>query len=475
MTSQPLWADIYSRQSQDRDNTGLAIARQLEACQQLREQRGYLLHEHRSDNDTSAAGSRKRPGFDAVLDDLEQGRIKAVIAWDFSRLSRNARDWLRLSEAAQKAKARLIFVNGPETDMSNPLSRGMADIANIFARMEIETKSLRQRAAREQAAQDGRRVGGRKPFGYQQDGVTIIPAEAAAVRQGYADFLAGVSLSQIAKNWNAAGLKAHRNAWIGNTVRQVLSNPRNAGLMAYRPVDLPKGVEPELFPAEWPALVPIETFHAVKTVLADPSRRTLRGTQALLTGAAKCGIEMPDGSPCAGHAVTGAVTNANYRLYKCNLFSGHFGRKAEPIDDLVETYILARLSRDDAVELLVDRNKPDVADLTLRRNTLVKRLDQLAVDFADGDLTPSQLRTATERIKSQVAEIDLRLADAGKVNVLGPLIEAEDPEPVWDAMDNDRRREVIKVMVDVTIYPAGRGARKFDPSTVEIIPKPGME
>jgi DNA invertase Pin-like site-specific DNA recombinase len=42
-----------------------------------------------------------------------------------------------------------------------------ADILAAVARGEIETKSDRQKAAHLQAAQQGRRVTGARPFGYQ--------------------------------------------------------------------------------------------------------------------------------------------------------------------------------------------------------------------------------------------------------------------------------------------------------------------
>lgn len=473
MTSQPS-ADIYTRQSQDRDGQGLAIIRQYEDCARIAQQRGYSIAHHRSDNDISAAGRRRRPGFDAVLADLAEGRAQVVIAWDVTRLSRNARDWLRLSEVAQQAGARLVFVNGPETDMSNPLSRGMADIASIFARMEIEQKSARQVRARAQAAQEGRRVGGRRPFGYDDDGTTIRPAEAAAIRDAYDAVLHGVTLSQIARDWNAAGFTAQAGEWHRDAVRYVLKNPRYIGKRRYQPVHLPRGVEPEVFDAAWPGIVPVETFEAVVRLLSNPDRKQVRGKIALLTGVAKCGATVGDGE-CGAHVVSGGVNTGKYRAYRCSAVSGHIARRADPVEDMVERRVLGRLARPDAAALLADRRKPDTADLSSRRAALQKRLDQVAVEFADGDLTASQLRAITERLRSQIAELDAQLADAGRVSVLGPLIGAKDLPAAWEALGTDRQRVVIDALVEVTLFPPGRGARNFRPETVRIVPREGME
>ena len=62
-------AFVYTRQSSDRGGTGLAVARQREDCLKLVDQRGWTLVGEREDNDLSASGKRKRPGFEATLDE----------------------------------------------------------------------------------------------------------------------------------------------------------------------------------------------------------------------------------------------------------------------------------------------------------------------------------------------------------------------------------------------------------------------
>ncbi len=151
-------------------------------------------------------------------------------------------------------------------------------------------------------------------------------------------------------------------------------------------------------------------------------------------------------------------------------WSHHPGKRqrGDHADAYVCAVIIERLSRSDAVDLLQHDNRPDAAELRDRSLTLRARLDSLATDFADGELTASQLRIATERIRKQIAEIDDLLADLGKVNVLGGLAGVPNVGAIWDGVGLDRQRAVIDALMTIILHPPGRGARTFDASTIEI-------
>jgi site-specific DNA recombinase len=258
-------AAIYLRQSLDKTGEGAAVERQREDTQAVANRRGWEVVRTEVDNDTSAAGKRQRPGFEAIMDAIEAGEVGAVIAWDMTRLTRNARDTLRIIEAGQQHNTVLVFHKGDSLDLSSPNGRMVAHILAAVARQEIEQKSERQRRANLQAAQDGRRMGGRRPFGFEQD-MTLRDPEATAVRQAYNDVLAGASLGHVARDWNAAGLltplltrKGEPSRWTPAAVRPVLLNPRNAGIRGYGPkLDNGSRKIEEMGPAKWPAIVPEE-------------------------------------------------------------------------------------------------------------------------------------------------------------------------------------------------------------------------
>jgi hypothetical protein len=65
------------------------------------------------------------------------------------------------------------------------------------------------------------------------------------------------------------------------------------------------------------------------------------------------------------------------------------------------------------------------------------------------------------------------MADAGRADVLGPLIAADDVASAWAGLDVDRRRAVVEKLMTVTLLPPGKGRRTFREETVEISPPSG--
>ena len=100
--------------------------------------RGWEVVRTEIDNDISAAGKRHRPGFEAIMTAIDNGEVGAVIAWDMARLTRNARDTLRIIDAGQRHNTVLAFHKGDSLDLSSPNGRMVAHILAAVARQEIE-------------------------------------------------------------------------------------------------------------------------------------------------------------------------------------------------------------------------------------------------------------------------------------------------------------------------------------------------
>lgn len=459
--TKPQRAALYFRQSLDVQE---GIDRQRTRCRSLAAARNWEVVDEYADNDTSATKSRsKGTAWARMLADAEAGKFDVVVAVDLDRLLRTVRDLITITETG----AKVLTVDG-DIDLTTADGEFRATMLAGIARFETRRKGERQKRANADRALKGKRSGGRRPFGYDDDGVTVRDTEAAAVREGYASLLAGVPLAEIARGWNSQGLvtgqkrqarsghKGEPSPWRPDSVRAVLSNPRYMGKFSYR--------GEVVSDAEWPALVDESTWRAADALLQNRARQTpRRNGRYLLSGLAVCGV-----AGCGARAHSGGNARVGIRGYRCSGSMGHFARKAEPIEQYVEAVIVARLSRADARNLLTDKSKPDTAALRLEASGVRERLDALAVDFADGTLTSSQLRTATQRLRARLQAIESTLADAGRVDVLGALVGAEDVQAVWKGLTLARRRAVIDLLATVIIKPVGRGVRNFDPASVEI-------
>lgn len=432
--------------------------------------RGWTVTDVLEENDTSASGKKRRPLYENLLAMIEARQVDVVIAYQMDRLTRSLGELEHLIALSERTGVKVATAAG-DIDLSTEAGRLVGRILASVARSEIEVKARRHRDAQAQAAAEGRRVGGRRPFGYEQDGMTIRPREAAAIRQGFEDILAGLPLAEIARRWNSLGLRSQSREWSWDNVRVVLLNPRYAGLRAH------KGEV--VGPAVWDALVPEETWRAAVGVLKDPARRRGAGPKRPLTGIALCGYpyrswdewkEDSGAQACGAHLHAGGAAR-KYKMYRCSGTMGHIGRKSEPVEEYITEVVFGRLLQPDAVGFLVDDDRPDVGELRVEAMSLRQRLDDLAGLFAEGALTGAQLREGTARARRRLEEIELLMADAGRVDVLGDLVRAPDRDAMaelWEEYSVARRAAVVDTLMEVWVFPPGRGTRIFRPETVGV-------
>lgn len=467
---------IYARLSLDRKNLEVGVANQIAKACALCDGAGWVEREQYVDNDLSASTAGRRPDYERLLADVQNGRVSRIVVFQLSRLWRNRKERAEGIEILKKWRVSVVCVKGPHLDMSTASGRGVAEMLGAVDTMEVELKSERQQLANFARAQAGLpRAGGPRAFGFEPDGVTLRPKEAGAIKAGYQKIISGGSLRSVARAWNEAGLLSGKKLW-GNRMRQrnpdglwtyssvraVLVSPRYAGIRTYTHPD----GRVEEFTAAWPGIVPEETYRAAVALLSDPSRRPAPSMgEALLTGVARCGV-------CGATVHSGGGRRPNssraYHSYRCAANSGrHIVRKAEPIERLVMLHVEARLSADDAEELLVDHSKPDVPALIAERESIRQRMVTLAREFAR-DFNPEQMRAANGELKERFEEIDRDIADAGRLSILGPLIRAEDVAAAVAALDVDSLRAVINELMMIRIMPVGQGARVFRPESVVI-------
>lgn len=469
-------AALYLRISKDLKGEGMAVDRQRDAGRQLIEQRGWHLHREYVDNDISASGRKRRPGFDAMLADVEAGHVNVIVSLALDRLTRNRRDQVRLIESCQHTGTSVVLMRGADIDMAVASGRMMADVLASFARMEIDIKSERHIDQIAQAARRGRMVGGRRAFGYSASGLELDPVEAPLVRQAYERWLTGESLTGIAGWLNESGATTGQgNRWRRNSVREVLANPRNAALRGMRDVTNPKtGTRSQwhriVGPAVWPPIVAEATWRAAMARIRDPGRdgnhRGIYPSAHLLSGLARCGVA-GCGKPLVGSRADGR------RVLMCTPVK-HLVRGAERIEAWVEQRVIDHFTHPELRRLLAPRTARSGTDVDAARSAIIAKraqLDGLARDYKDGVLDREQVRIVGIELRAEIAGLESSIADAGRVDVVSGLLGAVDVDAEWRSYPMLRQREILRRVMRIVVLPgsAGRpGGVWFDPDSVQV-------
>lgn len=484
-------AALYLRQSMDRDKRAEGIDRQRRRCRERAEERGWEIVGEYVDNDVSASKPRgKGTAWHRLIEDSKAGRVDVVVAVDQDRILRGIRDLVTLMDVG----ARVSTIDG-DLDLTTADGEFRATLAAGLARFEVQRKSERQKRANAHRRERLLPAGGRRAFGYTKlkagaatswpkrvaaDGTEWpdyghepFEPEATAVRRGYAMLLAGATLRSIARAWNEDG----HTTTVGHpfeayAVRNVLANPRNAGLVApprssstpgqsaqinLRLFDLPVG--------SWEPLVTPETWTAARDLLADPTRRSNPGAlpKSLLSGIATCGV--------CGAPMKAGATKAGIATYRCGA-SAHLARKRDDADHFITHVVLDRLARPDAAETILRRDDaPDGA--ALREKLLAKQQGEANVLalVAGGHTTLAKAEAMLRDLRAEMGALEAQLSDAGRVDVLGDVIaRAEDAgaaydarwaavADAWQALDVDRQRAIVRSLVAVEMRSPGKGSR----------------
>jgi DNA invertase Pin-like site-specific DNA recombinase len=467
-------AAIYTRISKDREGAGLGVERQLGDCQELANQLRWDIVEVFSDNDLSAYNGKHRPGYDALCAALEDGKAQAVIAWHTDRLHRRPIELEAFIDLCERRRIEVRTVRAGHLDLSTPSGRMVARMLGAAARHEVEHMIERQRSAKKQAALAGKFRGCRRAFGYEKDGITTRPEEADAIRDGAKAVLSGASLRQVAREWNAAGLRTSfgDNEFTSREVRRILLRPRNAGISLLDDGTDDKGVPrvKRLDGGQWPKILDVDTYAAVDALLRDPARRIVASSERRHQGSGvyrcgKCGATMI----AAAHNKSALGWT---RTYTCSA-TKHLARDAEATDAYIDEIVIGRLSAPDAALVLGGPAAEDVDALHRKRDGLRSRLDALSLMFAAGDIDALQLKKGSDELRRRLDNVEAQLAAARAASAMANVVLAgDDLTEVWASCGPAVRGKVIDALMTVTVLPAARGRKPggayFDPETVRI-------
>ena len=331
---------LYERLSRDDEQAGESnsIQNQKKYLEEYARQKGLRNIRHFYDDGYSGTNFN-RPGFAALLEEIEAGRVETLVVKDLSRFGRN---YLQVGYYTEilfpKRGVRFIAVNN-NVDSAAPQDNDFTPFLNIMNEWYAKDTSNKIKAIFKSRMKDGMRCSGSIPYGYKRkpdDKQTLIVDEPAAeiVRKIFRLACQGNSTTAIAEiltaeqvlipaayaaqhnpkncrhksvkdpcRWNATtvGYILDRQEYLGHTVlgKSICENFKTKQRRAATPDEL------MIFPDTHEAIIDQDTWDIARKIRMKKKPRVANGTYShRLSGlvyCADCGARMGFISPDARH------------------------------------------------------------------------------------------------------------------------------------------------------------------------------
>ncbi len=384
--------------------------------------------------------SFERQGLQAMLREVEAGKVATVITKDLSRLGRN---YLKTGELIEivfpEYEVRYIAINdGVDTARED---NEFTPLRNWFNEFYARDTSKKIRAVKQAKAQKGERVNGEVPYGYIADPndrnhLLPDPETANVVKQIFAMYVRGDRMCEI-QNWlreheilTVSELRYRRTGscrhprphptciynWPDKTLYDILTRKEYLGhtitgksyKVSYKSKKTKKNPEEKLYFFTTPheALIDEETFDLAQKRIATRHRPTKVETIDIFSGLLFCGecgykmyLQQGAGTLERKHAYTcGKYRN---RIRTGEVCTTHYIRKS-----VLQELVLADLQR---VLSYVRNNEQDFIETANEYNA---KATQKAL---------TQQRKELEKAQARMGELNLLFRKLYEDNALGKL------------------------------------------------------
>lgn len=456
-------AALYARLSVSRDES-VSIERQLEQGRSYAHAKGWEVVLEAVDDGVSATRNKPqdREGWTSLLNSSVS--YEHVIIWKIDRLARKVIDFVVADEALQKRGAGLVSIK-ESLDLATDIGRMIAMILATFAQMEAKAIGERGADARRYLVANGRRAGGRSPYGYENidnpDGPGKILAKASTIKhveEAVQMLNEGASLYAITRHWNDSKVpmraRANRkvDVWDYSSIETILRNPVLAGMIPYTPGRQAGSKDSDVLRDD-SGLPLVDDDLAIMTVaeyrqlMLNIDKRKLPGTrnnpeQQMYLGMVRC-------SEC-GETLYKATGGNSYQYLRCNNKVCTHQAISQPN---LESYI--RQTVNNTIGTL-----PVLEDVTEPSN-----IDEIEVAIAD---TLKRMQTeATPELFERLTVLQKERSNTGvrKTKVFDAKLRYKDLEDM----------AVLKDVLTVRVHPAIKRSNRFQPERVEFIWAPEIQ
>ena len=439
----PLRVAAYCRVSTDKEDQRNSLSAQQAFFQRyIQAHPNWVLVDVFADEGLSGTSTRHRPQFTEMIRQAMSGAIDLILTKEVSRFARNTVDTLQITRRLKERHVGVCFLNDNIDTRDNDGEFRLAIMASV-AQEESRKISERTRWGQLQAMRRGVVFGNNSIYGYTLRGgrLTVVPEQAAIVRQIYRSFLAGrKGAYTIARELTQAGVSPPlrpEGAWSSTMVLRILRNEKYCGDLLqkkYRTTDylthrkiLNDGAEESFyFPDHHEAIVSREDFQAAQAELSRRAHMPKEGTRYSArywySGKVRCG-------QCGRSFAVKRTHRANGTEYARFVCRGRLGGNQTcqmravygPVILTVARHVLRQLSLDSSAilaRLIRECSAVSAADAGLERSETRlqqafqrqwNRKNRALESFLDGELAQEEMRCFVARCEEEMVRIQTEL------------------------------------------------------------------
>ena len=398
-------AVIYARYSSDNQREE-SIEGQLRECKAFAEKNDIQIVGTYIDRAFSAR-TDNRPDFQKMIKDSASKKFELIIVWKLDRFARDRYDSAHYKAALRKNGVKVISATekiseGSEGILMEAVLEGMAE----YYSAELSEKVVRGLT---ENAYKCKFNGGTLPLGYTIDSeqhFQIDPLVAPAVLEAFKRYAEGTSMTEIAQEMNAKGLRSAFGGKIRvDMVTRMLKNRRYIGEFKYRDIVHPRGIPP---------IIPDELFERVQRRMASNKKAPAKHKaedEYLLTTKLRCGK-----CECfmVGESGT-SKTSTVYRYYKCVGVKKHSGCDKKTVKkDWIEDFVVKQIEKVLFDDILLEKIADTIMEIQGKENTVLPMLRKQYADIQrgiDNLLNAIQQGIVTPSTKQRLEDLEKQKSD----------------------------------------------------------------
>lgn len=461
-------AGVYIRVSTEvQAREGFSLGEQEEKLLQLCKFKELEVYKVYKDAGISAKDMEHRPQFQAMLQDMKEGKINYIVAYKLDRITRSVRDLEELISVLEQYNC-FLLCDRDDVNTSTANGRFFVRMLTVLSQLEIEIVSERTKFGLNGAIKSGH-IPGQRPFGYtkSEDKKMIVDnATRPYVEKIFDMYLEGKSFQQIANYFKENNIYPKKK-WRDTTIQKIIDNKIYMGdYEQYKRIGKQENLEPIVYMNVVEPIISRAKWEECQKQKERNQRTYTRDRIYTFFQRLKC--------PSCGRIMKckgSGGTKRKYMYYTCEHCHVNFNENY--VEELLESFIYDLLEYDMAVKkfflpILEDKNnKIDTTTIDKEIRNLEKQRDRIKQAYIKGIVEMEDFKEDYKLIEDKLANLenkklelvnletfnysphellaerDLEREKMIRLDTLNSLLKSK-----WNDMDKSEKQEFISKFID---------------------------